>query len=112
VGYFRGRAAVVPEIALFLQGNPSFVSVGTTIRQVYEAYTPLGRATGQSLASNSIQRSPSAFLYTQSSYPPYQVLNTGPAETGGKSALYADGTDGFDVPAWTGDAYAFLVANV
>jgi hypothetical protein len=36
--YFRGRATVVPEIAIFVQEQPEYVPVGTTLRQLQQRY--------------------------------------------------------------------------
>ena len=36
VFHFRGRATVIPEIAVFVQGQPVFVPLGTTLRQLCE----------------------------------------------------------------------------
>jgi hypothetical protein len=36
--YFRGRATVIPEIALLVNGHPVYVSVGTTVRQLLDRY--------------------------------------------------------------------------
>ncbi|MEA5464471.1 LamG-like jellyroll fold domain-containing protein [Leptothoe sp. PORK10 BA2] len=38
LAYFRGRATVVPEIAIFVQEQPEYVPVGTTLRQLAERY--------------------------------------------------------------------------
>ena len=34
--FFRGRAAVIPEICIFVQEIPQYVPVGTTVRQIVE----------------------------------------------------------------------------
>lgn len=48
--YFRGRATVIPEITVMLQGQPVFVSVGTTLRQLMEQTVSLpATSTRQSL---------------------------------------------------------------
>ncbi|MEO6326035.1 MAG: hypothetical protein ABIQ65_15525, partial [Thermoanaerobaculia bacterium] len=39
--FFRGRATFIPEVACFVDGTPVYVSVGTTARQLTEAYAPL-----------------------------------------------------------------------
>jgi hypothetical protein len=41
--YFRGRAAVIPEIPVLVNDNPVYVPVGTTARQLLERYAPVPR---------------------------------------------------------------------
>ena len=36
--FFRGRAAVIPEICVFVQESPHYVPVGTTVRQILERF--------------------------------------------------------------------------
>ncbi|MEL6491534.1 MAG: LamG domain-containing protein [Cyanobacteria bacterium J06621_3] len=47
--YFRGRATVVPEIAIFVQEQPEYVPVGTTLRQLSDRY-------GQAALQGRLQR--------------------------------------------------------
>ncbi len=42
--YFRGRATVIPEISVFMQGQPHFIAVGTTLRQLIEHSVSLSPA--------------------------------------------------------------------
>lgn len=39
--YFRGRAAIVPEIPVYVREQVVFVSIGTTIRQLLQSYMDL-----------------------------------------------------------------------
>ncbi|ESA32104.1 secreted protein containing duf1592 [Leptolyngbya sp. Heron Island J] len=57
--YFRGRATVVPEIAIFVQEQPDFVPVGTTLRQVAERYGQTAlRARPQRLVHEGVNNRP------------------------------------------------------
>ena len=57
--YFRGRATVVPEIAIFVQEQPEYVPVGTTLRQVAERYGQAAlRARPQRLVHEGIDNRP------------------------------------------------------
>jgi hypothetical protein len=42
--YFHGQATVIPEIAVFVQEQPVYVPVGTTIRQVLERFSAIPAA--------------------------------------------------------------------
>ena len=44
--FFRGRVTVTPEVPIFLFGQPAYVAVGTTIRQLLSGFTTLPRMTG------------------------------------------------------------------
>jgi hypothetical protein len=41
--YFTGRAAVVPQVQVKIQGELQYVPVGTTLRQVIDRYAVLAR---------------------------------------------------------------------
>ncbi len=52
--YFRGRAAVVPEIAVVLQGKPLFIPIGTTLQQLMEQTLSVPSALpGKSLSAST-----------------------------------------------------------
>ena len=106
--FFRGRAAVIPEIGIFLQTLPIYVSLGTTIRQVYAGYNSISRAAGQTFPAWSSERSPSAFQFS-GVFPNFVAIHPNPPA--GATAAYADGTDPLDLPVLTGDAYQLKVAN-
>lgn len=57
--FFRGRATVVPEIAVFVQEQPLYVSMGTTIRQLAERYGQAGlRGRPQRLVHEGVNNAP------------------------------------------------------
>ena len=107
--FFRGRATVTPEIGIFLQTRAIYVSLGTTIRQVYAAHAPIGRAAGQTFPAGVSQRLPALFQYTSNAFPSFLPLSPFPA--GGATAPYKDCTDGLDLPVLAGDAYQLRIAN-
>jgi hypothetical protein len=57
--YFRGRATVVPEIAIFVQEQPDYVPVGTTLRQMLARYGQVAlRGRLRRLVHNGIENTP------------------------------------------------------
>ncbi|MEM8613879.1 MAG: LamG-like jellyroll fold domain-containing protein, partial [Cyanobacteria bacterium P01_H01_bin.105] len=69
--YFRGRATVVPEIGIFVQEQPDFVPVGTTLRQVAERYGQAAlRARPQRLVHEGVNNNPD-----------YRFINLGTSAT-------------------------------
>ena len=56
VVHFRGRALVIPEIAIFVQDQPLYVAVGTTLRQLAERFGTTGlRGRPQRLVHEGIE---------------------------------------------------------
>jgi hypothetical protein len=54
---FRGRATLIPEVACFVGGVPVFVSIGTTVRQLTQAYAPLPYGDAATLSGFDYRRS-------------------------------------------------------
>jgi len=116
--FFRGRVMITPEIPVSLNGSgPTWVEVGTTLRQVLRGYTYVPRlGAGMSLPSapNSplqrwLQGFPSAgwsYLSTQNSQGKF---NFGLSSSGSSNGytLYASNVDSFDVPLHGGDNITF-----
>jgi hypothetical protein len=107
--YFRGRATVTPEIGIFLQTRPRYVSLGTTIRQVYASHVPIGRAAGQTFPAWASERAAAAFQYA-GTFPNFLGLNPFP-QNPAATAPYANGADGLDLPVLAGDAFLLRIAN-
>ncbi|MFG6105482.1 LamG-like jellyroll fold domain-containing protein [Leptothoe sp. EHU-05/26/07-4] len=83
--YFRGRATVVPEIAIFVQEQPAYVPVGTTLRQVAERYGQAAlRARPQRLVYEGVENTPD-----------YRFINLG------------NNTNALDLPLLQGDRIYF-----
>ena len=85
LAYFRGRATLVPEIAVFVQEQPIYVPVGTTVRQLAERYgQPPLRGRPQRLVHEGSGNLPS-----------YRFVHLG------------EGSDAMDLPLVQGDRYYF-----
>ena len=104
VGYFRGRTAIQPQIPILVNGGePRFVPVGTTVRQLLERFAPVPRIAGFVDAGTSsalrYQRRSGAVdvsdLYAAAGYAPVTLAS---------GALDASGADALDLPLLAGDA--------
>lgn len=98
---FRGRVAVTPEIRVFLDGNPVWVPVGTTLRQLASTFTPLpppevpvdGIQLLRSIG-NLVDDANKATFY-----------NTDPVDFGDRYlGVYSNGADCYDLPLLAGDS--------
>jgi hypothetical protein len=54
--WFRGRTTVVPEVPVMLQGQAAYVPLGTSVRDVLSAMTPLPRSTWNQVSHNVMTR--------------------------------------------------------
>ncbi len=108
--FFRGRALVIPEIQIFIHEQPTYVPIGTTLRQLLEAYTdilpttaafdtasttptrsqPPGVARPQRLSHAGVNNTPSYRFINLDAYP-----------------RASNGTDAFDLPVVKGDRFYF-----
>jgi hypothetical protein len=83
--HFRGRAVVIPEIAIFVQEQPVYVTVGTTLQQLAERY-------GYAALKGRAQR----LVYEgQGNSPTYRLINLGNA------------AKALDLPLMQGDRVVF-----
>ena len=75
--YFRGRATVIPEIAVVLRGQAVFVPVGTTLRQLLAQTVSLPSVlTGQSLLQSTGKPRLSRLVHEGiSNQPSYRFIN-------------------------------------
>jgi hypothetical protein len=109
--FFRGRATVVPQLPVYVQGVQQFVTLGATVRHLLSGLGPVPWLSGGSVLFGVT--SP----YTRSWTP----LTNGPTWTvggvaavrftgagGGSYAAYADTLDSFDLPVLAGDMLAVL----
>ncbi|MDX2215870.1 MAG: LamG-like jellyroll fold domain-containing protein [Oculatellaceae cyanobacterium bins.114] len=97
--FFRGRATVIPEIAVFVQGQPEYVPVGTTLRQVLERYAsvPMGLP-GQTLTLQMGTPRISRLIHEGiDDAPSYRFVNLSNAQA------TAIGWDPYDLPVVKGD---------
>ena len=108
--FFRGRATVVPQLPVYVQGVPQFVTLGTTVRHLLSGLGPVPWLSGGSVLFGV------SAPYTRSWTP----LTNGPTWTvgnvaavrfsgsGGAYGAYADTLDSFDLPVLAGDMLAVL----
>jgi hypothetical protein len=105
--YFRGRATFIPEIACVVRGLPTWVSLGTTVRQLTARFSPLPfkqsalvqgfayqRAIGNLVDQPTQVASIYAYGRTNVVHFAFQSANT---------YQYAGGLDCFDLPVLAGD---------
>lgn len=98
--FFQGRATVIPEIAIFVQGQAEYVSVGTTLRQVLERYgsVPLGLP-NQALKLQTGTPRLSRLIHKGADHAPsYRFVNLGSAPP-----ATTRGLDSYDLPLVKGD---------
>lgn len=118
--FFRGRAAVVPEIPVFVQGVVRHVTVGTTIRQLLSglAAVPYMDTGKVSLPSQFYTRQHTALLGQQS--PPQWAFQPGQSATSpfvnlqsqpGGYACYGYAPDSFDLPVLGGDSLSIPIPS-
>jgi hypothetical protein len=105
--YFRGRATFIPEIACVVRGTPTWVSLGTTVRQLTGRFSPLpfgqsalvqGLDYRRSIGNIVDQPTQVASIYaygrTNVVHFAFQSANT---------YRYTGGLDCFDLPVLAGD---------
>ncbi len=96
--YFRGRAAVIPEIVVFVNGKPEYVSLGTTLRQLMVRYLSIpGAKDGLDLGNPGIQEFKRLLHHGSTGNPVYRKVHFEYYQA------YADGTDIYDIPLLKGD---------
>ena len=102
VFYFHGKAAVVPEIAVFVREHPVYVSLGTTLRQLLERYSGLSTSaiSGQDMHTFLGNSRPLRIVHEGiENRPSYRFINIAETE-------YAtDGTDSLDLALIKGDRF-------
>lgn len=114
--FFRGRVMVIPEIAIFVQEQPVYVSLGTTLRQVIERFRsiPVSAAARQNLSGFQGLLRARRLLHAHVPVPveadhsfsiqssaTYRFIELEPY------LQYANGTDGYDLPVVQGDRFYF-----
>lgn len=112
--FFRGRAAVTPLIPVFLFGQPQYVALGTTIRNLLEGFGPLP------YIQNFSMNFPSQFFYrnlvnsVSSNVWQYRksdtltLISTTGKYNGGYQ-YYGPSSDSFDLPLLAGDAINYRI---
>ncbi|MFF5210130.1 hypothetical protein [Streptosporangium sp. NPDC000396] len=100
--WFRGRASVVPEVPVFLQGVRAYVPVGTTVRDLLCGVMPLPRSTATQVSSHVMTR-PYDALVAGSSWAPLTVDTYSDVPLGAQ-APWSSALDTFDLPILGGDS--------
>jgi len=96
--YFRGRAAVIPEFVVFVNGQPEHIALGTTLRQLLDRYLSVPPAMeGQELGDLGLQGFLRLFHQGPHGQPVYRTVHIEHYQ------VYADGTDIYDIPLLKGD---------
>lgn len=99
--YFRGRATVIPEISVFVNEQPLFVPVGTTVRQLMERYDniPVDQP-GQDLVRLQGASRPQRLIHKGvNGIPSYQFINYK------EIRQTSSGSNEFDLPVVKGDRF-------
>ncbi len=109
--FFRGRALVIPEIQIFLHDQPTYVPIGTSVRQLLENWTDILPTT---TANPNLPASPALLPRTQGPPRPQRLSHEGTSNTPtyrfmnlDTDASTVNGTDALDVPVLKGDRYYF-----
>lgn len=102
--FFRGRVTVIPEIIIFVQEQPLYVSLGTTLRQVAERFTgiPVSALRGQRLQPFQGALRPRRLVHSGvNSSPTYRFIDLD------SDLSNAEGNDAYDLPVVQGDRFYF-----
>lgn len=107
--FFRGRSIVVPEILIYLNGAPTYVPLGTTLRQLTSRimvypFNPFNTANLGTNNAISMQR-----LGLNSSGVVYSTLGFDKLPAG--SVLPSGALDMFDIPVVQGDRCSIVAAG-
>lgn len=107
--FFRGRVTVVPEIAIFVDEQPLYVSLGTTLRQVAERFTgiPVSALPRQRLQSFQGTLRPRRLIHGGiNSSPAYRFIDLNIDSSSANNAN-ANDLDPYDLPVVQGDRLYF-----
>ncbi len=107
--FFRGRAAILPEIPVYLRGQRNYVVVGTTIRDLISGLSAMPRMQGAhvDMTTQAYSRVDSRVsgedrLHWGIQFCPL-ILTSG---LGGYQ-WYGEALDSFDLPVLSGDVFSF-----
>jgi hypothetical protein len=107
--FFRGRAAVLPEIPVYVRGQRSYVAVGTTIRDLVSGLSAMPRmqAANVDMTTQTYSRvdnrvSSEGQLQWGINFRPVTLSNVE-----GGYQWYGEALDSFDLPVLSGDVFSF-----
>lgn len=109
--YFRGRATLIPEIACVVRGAATYVSLGSTVRNLAERFSLLPFRQGAPVQGVAYRRSIGQVVDAPAQVATgYPYLRTNAVQFGFQPASayqYSGGLDCFDLPVLPGDLLDF-----
>ncbi len=102
---FRGRVTVIPEIAVFANGAPVFVPVGTTVRQLVSRFIPVPRFADVQFKGMKLKRFVLGPTLTSPDSSPFRNFVDVSFTAG--DPLVAGPANAFDLPLLAGDQCIF-----
>ncbi len=107
--YFRGRATLIPELEVFVNGVPVWVSLGTTAGQLLQRTSALPYAENTSAARFLYRRAIGNVVDAASEVlPSYAIGRSNVVNFGyGTVGQYTGGLGPFDLPVLSGDSLTF-----
>lgn len=118
--FFRGRAAVLPEIPVFVQNRRSYVVVGTTIRDLFAGLSAMPRIQGghvdvptqlysrvDNLLTSAEVKREKCVGWSVQQFAPVTLAS----ESGGYQ-WYGETLDSFDLPVLSGDVFSPYLSGV
>jgi hypothetical protein len=115
--FFRGRVTITPEVPILLFGQPSYVAVGTTIRQLLSGFTTLPRMTGLGfnppsqmfyrwmIADYTTGSNPAQWKFPALGDGAFNLIST----AAGGYQVYTPVLDSLDLPVIGGDYLSFTI---
>jgi hypothetical protein len=106
--FFRGRATVVPQLPVYLQGERQFVTLGTTVRHLLSGLGPVPWLGGGRVSFGSSQVYGRTWTPLSGGNPPTWTVGNWAGMTfqgsgTGSYGTYAENLDSFDLPVLGGD---------
>jgi hypothetical protein len=114
--FFRGRAAAVPQLPVYLQGDRTFVTLGMTVRNLLSELGPVPWLSGGKVSFTANQTYGRTWTPLTGGNPPMWTVGgwgtvrfdgTG----GGTYGTYGDNRDSFDLPVLAGDLLSLQMSS-
>ena len=112
VTFFRGRTIVTPQIPVQINGQSTYIAVGTTLRQALAGFAALPFGENVTLVGLTAKRNIGNVVDDPSDViPNYSILRNNPISFDGRLLpQYDGGIDGLDLPLLQGDSLTVEVA--